>query len=318
MFCPPIIFINFNRPDHSRRVFERLRLAKPWQIFLVADGPRTNVASDNEKCSAVREIISNVDWECNVHKNFSETNMGARHRIESGINWAFTFDTVEYVIILEDDCLPELSFFRYCGELLKAYALEERVMAISGNHFLPVELSPSSSYYFVRSPLIWGWATWKRAWKLFPQNLKENSLCGLLKALPKHKRKFCSAGEYNLLKSKLKQIEKGQLEAWDYIWNVIIKIQEGLCICPNVNLIANIGFDEQATHTNASFEKDIFTQTEEMRFPLKSPQKIENDSLRDLYLYQNYIHVSYWQRWKDVIARIIHYRRLKNYWQRYF
>ena len=311
MPCPPIIFLNFNRPEHSRRVFERIRAAQPSQLFLVADGPRTHVARDREACCAVREVISAVDWDCEVHKKFSEENIGCARGVATGITWAFTH--VERAIILEDDCLPEMSFFRFCDDLLEKYAREEEVMAISGNHFLAPKLMPNESYYFLGTPLIWGWATWRRAWKNYPQF---EDIGETLKALKKHKQNLCSWHEYYLLKNKLKQIKKGYLEAWGYVWSATLKTKEGLCACPSVNLVKNIGFDEQATHTGHKQVKDIFIQSGELAFPLKGPQEIKKNLEHELYIFRNYIQIPYWQQFKDLIARLIYYRYWKAWWHK--
>ncbi|WP_317189876.1 hypothetical protein [Mycobacterium avium] len=159
---PPIIFMIFNRPDTTRKVFERIRAAKPEKLLVIADGPRASRPGEAEKCAATRAIIDEVDWDCEIERDFADTNMGTCPRISSGITRAF--ELVDKAVILEDDCVPSPSFFEYCADLLDRYENDERVMMISGNNHLFGHADITDSYYFSRYPHVWGWATWKRAW----------------------------------------------------------------------------------------------------------------------------------------------------------
>lgn len=143
---PPVIFMIFNRPDTARRAFETIRAAKPPQLLVIADGPRASKPDEAEKCEATRAIIDGVDWDCEVHKNFADANMGIRDRISTGITWAF--EIVDRAIILEDDCVPAPSFFPYCADLLDRYEHDERVMMVSGNNHLFGHAEIADSYYF--------------------------------------------------------------------------------------------------------------------------------------------------------------------------
>lgn len=168
---PPVILIMFNRPDTARQVFETIRAAKPEKLLVVADGPRADRPDDLEKCAATRAIINEVDWDCEVHTNFSETNMGCGPRSSSGITWAF--EIVDKAIIFDDDCVPSASFFGYCAELLDRYESDERVMMVSGNNRLFGRAETADSYYFSRYAHVWGWATWRRAWAKFDINMTD-------------------------------------------------------------------------------------------------------------------------------------------------
>ncbi len=169
-----IAFLIFNRPDATERVFEEIGKAKPPMLLVIADGPRAQVPEDAEKCAASRAIIEQADWDCRIVKNYSDINMGCRNRVSSGLNWVF--DTVEKAIILEDDCLPSPSFFRFCQELLTYYQDDVRVMTINGTNWQLGWKIGDGSYYFSRFNLIWGWATWRRAWTLISLYLWEQAV----------------------------------------------------------------------------------------------------------------------------------------------
>src|SRR6266480_1666618 len=169
----PIVFIVFNRPDVTRRVFDAIRAAHPQQLFVIADGPRLSVEDDAGKCAAVRALIDRIDWPCQVERRFAETNLGLRRSVLEGLDWVF--QQTERAIILEDDCLPDPTFFPFCEELLDRYAEDREVAAISGTNFEPCVQTPvgDASYYLSRFCHIWGWATWRRAWQLCDHNLKQ-------------------------------------------------------------------------------------------------------------------------------------------------
>ena len=170
--------------------------------------------------------------------------LGCRKRVSSGISWAF--EKVEWAIILEDDCLPREEFFYFCEQMLEKYQADPRLMAVSGNHFLADDFSLEASYYFLRTPLIWGWAAWRRAWEYYP---KTKSEAQKLLGVKNYQESFCSRGERVLFKNKIKAILSGRLDTWDYLWSAAVKENQGLCICPSSNLVANIGFGADASNT---------------------------------------------------------------------
>jgi hypothetical protein len=246
LFPIPILFIIFNRTDTSFRVFEEIKKIKPQKLYLFSDAPRSNVANELEKCLLTREIIlKNIDWDCDCKTNFQQVNTGARYAIGNAVNWLF--ENEEYGIILEHDCLPNSSFFYFCEKLLIKYQFDERVMHIGGNNFLEHSLKLESDYYFSRFSLIWGWATWKRAWKPYydvemenlPQFVEQNILGQVFLEINKRKTIF------RFLEMTLKK----QLNTWDYQWSMAIWSNHGLSICPSINLVKNIGFDADAIHT---------------------------------------------------------------------
>ncbi len=186
MTCPTTVFLIFNRPAETFRVFDAIREARPEKLLIVADGPRPTRPGEAALCNETREVLDRVDWSCQVLSNFAETNMGCGRRVASGLDWAF--EQVEEAIILEDDCLPDSSFFPYCGELLERYRADERIMMISGNNFQNGASRTADSYYFSQLPHCWGWATWRRAWRHYDfvmQDWRGGRNRGLVKELGK-------------------------------------------------------------------------------------------------------------------------------------
>lgn len=239
----PVAFIIFNRPDLTQIVFNAIRQAQPKQLFVIADAPR--FAEETEKCQAARDIIKQVDWDCEVFTNYADTNLGCRQRVSSGITWVF--EQVEEAIILEDDCLPHPSFFFYCETLLNHYRDDERVMVISGNNFQDGQQRTPYSYYFSKYNHCWGWATWRRAWKYWEFNRekwKEFRDAGFMKFV-------CdTSDEENYWTDIFNTLFlEGKPNSWAYAWTFACWSQGGLTALPNVNLVSNIGFGDAATHT---------------------------------------------------------------------
>ena len=240
----PVIFIIFNRPDTTRQVFETIRAARPRKLLVIADGPRANRPGEAEKCAAARAIVDEVDWDCEVQRNFSETNQGCRLRISSGTTWAF--ELVDKAIILEDDCVPSPSFFAYCADLLDRYENDERVMMISGNNFLFGHAETADSYYFSRYPHVWGWATWRRAWAKYDVNMTRWPEIRDRKLFDQYFRKI---SERYYWESVFQRTYDGKIDSWAYPWVYSIWANSGLCAAPAQNLVRNIGFHAEATHT---------------------------------------------------------------------
>lgn len=246
MFDTPILFIVFNRPDQTRRVFEAIRNIKPTHLFIAADGPRIEVESDKRNCDLVKEIVSVVDWDCKLQTLYREDNSGCGLAVSSSINWFF--ENVEKGIILEDDCLPNNSFFSYCDQMLRYYKDNLEIMHISGNCY--GENSKNGSYHFTRLPFIWGWATWRRAWNQYDFNLKYIS--------PEEKNVIISQAFDNndIIEYWEKTLKNFHLSpvsyTWDYQWFLTIWKIKGFVIQPSLNLIENIGFGNDATHTTAT------------------------------------------------------------------
>jgi hypothetical protein len=269
----PVAFIIFSRPDTTERVFESIRQAKPPKLLVVADGPRPDRPGEAEKCAAVRAIIDRVDWDCEVLKNYSHLNLGCKRRVSSGIDWVF--ERVEEAILIEDDCLPSQSFFRYCQELLTRYRHDTRVMHIAGTNFGITGQNPDETYYFSRRTHIWGWATWRRAWqtyydvnvKLWPELKQMNRLAEILG----------NQREAEVKAEIFDRLYEGQMDTWDYQWHFACLAQGNSSILPNKNLVSNIGFGhEGATHTGSpSSFADL--SRHELDFPMVHPKFLIKD-----------------------------------------
>ena len=239
----PILFCIFNRPALTARVFEVIRARKPRTLFIAGDGPRNLNLDDDGKVEAAREIVSKVDWDCDVRTRFQSKNLGCKNGMASAISWAFEY--TEELIILEDDCLPDPSFFGYCESLLERYRENEDVMMISGNNFQPKRRS-DASYYFSRWTHIWGWATWKRAWQNFDVHV---STWPQLKRSKQLKSVFTDPIEYAHWSRTLDSQYAGNIDTWDFPWAYAVWSNNGVSILPEQNLVKNIGFGGDATHT---------------------------------------------------------------------
>lgn len=273
----PVALLIFNRPDLTEKVFEAICQARPPKLLVVADGPRSDRPGEAEKCAAARAVIQGVDWDCQVLTNYSETNLGCRDRICSGLDWVF--DTVEEAIILEDDCLPHPTFFRFCDELLDYYRHDTRVMHISGSNFDFLGENPQESYYFSRIAPAWGWATWRRAWQYFDADIP---MWPELKNSQNFIRIFGSTQEYEYRSKNWDAIyERKLMSSWDYQWHLACLSQDGRSIIPNKNLTSNLGFREDATHTTDAHSKGANRETQAMNFPLVHPKFFFRDSLAD-------------------------------------
>ena len=239
-----VLFLVFNRPDTTTEVFEKVRQAKPQRLYIAGDGPREGREGEKEKVTKAREIATKVDWPCNVKTLFRDKNLGCKKGVSSAITWFF--EQEEQGIILEDDCVPHLDFFTFCENLLDRYAEDERVSAITGNNFQNGKWRGDASYYFSRYNHCWGWATWKRSWKNYDPNIKfwlnwSNSKAWDNFIPSKIERKYWSK-IFNL-------VHLGEIDSWAYPWTASTWYKKGLTVTPNVNLVSNIGFGDNATHT---------------------------------------------------------------------
>jgi len=294
----PVALLMFNRPRPTARVFEEIRKARPAKLLVVADGPRADRAGEAEKCAETRKIIEGVDWPCEVLTNFAESNMGCRRRVSSGITWVFS--QVEEAIILEDDCLPHPTFFRYCAELLEKYRHDERVFHISGDNFRSTGAENRHSYFFSRYNFIWGWASWRRAWKHYDVDMKvwpEVRDGRWLETL------FGDRAVADNWAKQFQTIYDGLIDTWDYQWAMAMWANSGLSIRPNVNLISNIGFDADATHTTTS-NKNANIPVKAMQFPLSHPEFMMRDGFEDQHLPDGVAIKKLWQRIPGKLKRI--------------
>jgi hypothetical protein len=262
----PVALFVFKRPGTTRRVFEAISRVRPAKLLLVADGPRAGKAGEAEACRQVREILSGVSWPCEVSTNFAENNLGCRERMITGLNWVFSL--VEEAIILEDDCLPDLSFFRFCVELLDKYRGDSRIAYISGDSLVTRYGEPADSYYFSQIGGIWGWATWRSEWARYDRylsdwpELKKRGILGETFDDPKAVRYYTDIFD-------AMHEDRGP-DTWDYQWLYTGLKNNSLTVIPTVNLVSNIGFGEGATHTTQADSRFILP-AQAMDFPLRHP-----------------------------------------------
>lgn len=282
MLDTPILFIIFNRPILTQRVFKAIRAARPKELFIAADGPRQDRPDDIDKCFESREIIKSIDWDCQVKTLFRNENLGCGLSVSSAISWFFSH--VKYGIILEDDCLPLPSFFTFCSELLIRYEYDTRIMHISGANGLSTEKF-ESSYIFSRLPGSWGWASWRRAWDAYDFDTRRFPLFKSSQMI------YCLFPEKEMAEFQLKKYEIGHsktVDTWDYQWQFCLVAEGGLSITPTKNLIRNIGFGPDATHTfqkSKLYDEQIFL---DMTFPLIHPPFIIHYCSFDYLAYLNY------------------------------
>jgi hypothetical protein len=296
----PVAFIIFNRPETTKKVFEAIRKAQPSILYVIADGPRENKDGEIEKFNETRKIIDCVDWTCKIIKNFSEVNLGCKNRLSSGINWVF--EQTDEAIFLEDDCLPSQAFFSFCDELLERYRNDNRIMNISGINLQLGKNTTEFDYYFSRYVHVWGWASWKRAWKYYDLNMSQWNMA---------KRKNLLEDYFDNNRAKrhwYKEFQKtyaGEIDTWDYQWVFACWIEKGLSIIPSKNLVSNIGFSEEAVHTKDFLSEWANIPAEEILFPLNHPIEILRNKEADLNTQNTHYSPGIFYRAKRKFGKII-------------
>lgn len=281
-FETPILFLIFNRPDTTQQVFNQIKSIQPKYLFIASDGPRTDRAGETEKCQETKGIMQQIDWNCEVKTLFRDTNLGCKIAVSSAISWFF--ENVEQGIILEDDCLPEPSFFHFCEVLLHKYQNDSRIIQINGTNFSGIKVNDPNSYYFTQFNSIWGWATWRRAWVNYDVNMAD---------YPEHQRTlfnnplYISKSATNHYESAIKEMYTQKHNTWYTPWLYTCIKNKGLSITPQTNLVKNIGADNNPTHPflKDSFRDDI--ELGKMSLPLVHPELVINNSI-DRLSFENY------------------------------
>ncbi|GGG32996.1 nucleotide-diphospho-sugar transferase [Hymenobacter glacieicola] len=301
-----VLLLIFNRPDTTRQVFEAVRRARPPRLYVAADGPRATHPTDAATCAAARAVVADVDWPCQVFTLFRTTNLNCGVGPATALDWFFQHE--EAGIILEDDCVPAPSFFRFCEELLLRYRHDTRVLHIGGNNFSREARRPrptgADSYYFSTQVNSWGWASWRRAWQLYdfhlrdyPQLAAEGKLRGLYSSWLENR--------YRLSKiSSLVGLPQPP-DVWDYQWHFTIVAHAGLCIVPAVNLVGNIGFGEQGTHTLDATDEFANVPTTDLTFPLRHPAFVLADRRRDQQRFREFLWGRLEAKARRLLARVV-------------
>lgn len=271
----PVVMFVFNRPSLAARVLAAVRRVRPARLFFIADGPRGGVEADQDACHECLELAKSVDWPCDVVISAASTNLGLARRVSSGLTDVFARE--DRAIILEDDCVPCIDFFRFCDALLHHYALDNRVGMISGDNFQLGRHEISDSYYFSRFTHIWGWATWRRAWKEFDPNIelwpefKRRDFLRAAVTSPRQHRYWAAIFDRNFADPSL---------SWAYPWTFASWANNFLSVVPAVNLVSNVGFGSTASNTRRP-NRFASLPTEAMEFPLRHPRVIAADTVAD-------------------------------------
>lgn len=278
----PVLFLIFNRPDVTRKVFSAIREAQPPRLYVAADGPHLGNQEEEKRCLAARSVLNKVDWKCEVKTLFRKENLGCRKAVSEAISWFFKHE--QEGIILEDDCFPSQSFLWYCQELLECYRDDKRIMHIGGANFQFGRNRTPYDYYFSRYPHVWGWASWRRSWKYY-RDIEQWS--------PEKLNMVFRSMESNYYfirywKSVYRKVKNGEIDTWDSLWAFSCWAQNGLAIVPDINLVSNIGFGENSTHTKVTSNVSKIP-AHEIRFPLHHPHQMvrlkDSDSYTELVQY---------------------------------
>jgi hypothetical protein len=273
---PPVLLLTFSRPDQAARVLERIKGARPRVLYVACDGPRSGRTDDVANVNAIHTMIDQIDWCANVKTLFRDINLGCGRAVSEAITW-FLADADEG-IILEDDCLPDPSFFPFCAEMLDRYRNTTNVMQIAGYNLLSGKYDPGSDFFFSQFGWQWGWATWKRAWDNF--DLKMTSWPEFKKRGFHHVPPFCF-----LRTSVFDRTYAGKIGTWDFQWAYAVMTNSGLSIVPRYSLTENIGFGAGATHgTNVQAGIRFRVTVRSVVFPLKQSQFLYSDPLYDRML----------------------------------
>ncbi|MCL2339263.1 MAG: nucleotide-diphospho-sugar transferase [Proteobacteria bacterium] len=253
-FATPILYIVFNRLDYTEKSLAVLRELKPKKLYIAADGPRESKPGENEIVAAVRKYVSeNIDWECDVKTRFLNENQGCGKNISGAVTWFF--EQEKQGIILEDDCIPDMSFFRFCAEMLERYRDDRRVYSVNGWSASQDGTARGADYFFQRRMHCWGWATWADRWLnkfQFDMSGYSKSIFKYIADMPNVRKEFEAVLEN--LKSD------APIDTWAYRWTFNIIAGRGLCVAPVKNLVSNIGITG-AHYDDASDDPNLNTKT---------------------------------------------------------
>ena len=282
-FKIPILLIIWKRPKVTLKLLQVLKKLKPSNIYIACDGPKQNDYENIEKVKLTRELVEKeINWTKDIKTLYSDINLGCKYGVSKAITWFFENESEG--IILEDDCIPHLDFFVYCENLLHKFKDDERVWCISGSNHLGKSIG-KSSYFFSRYNHCWGWASWRRCWEKYDV---EMSLWPEYEASKLLESNFPDKKEYSYWKSFFNKFyNDGCSNTWDYQWFFCSLINQGLTAIPNQNLIDNIGFGADATHTKKGKSPiKVLNQIKNKSgiIPIIHPKFIVRSTLADKFL----------------------------------
>lgn len=289
MSCPPVLLLIHRRPEFVLRQIDALRKVRPAQVYVAADGPRPGEESD---CRAARAAINSIDWPCELHTLYRDQNLGVRLAVSQAITWFF--EQVEEGVILEDDCLPDPEFFTFCGAMLERYRNDPQVYHVAGTHFLPDRRQWDEVCTFSKYSIVWGWATWRRAWKRYRGEFE-----GLGEFLHQaDKNHFWANRRERLYWHKIFRANlEGKVNSWAYRWNYTLWVEGALAVSPAGNLVANVGFDERSTNT---VRRDRLKTDRPLKAVLGLvPNEVRRDGLADRWIFHHLY-------WGTTLARLAH------------
>lgn len=299
----PVALIFFRRPASTVKVMERIRLARPRKLLLACDGPRSDKPEEAELVARTRhDVEAMIDWDCDVLKNYSAVNEGLYKGLPRKLNWIF--EQAEEAIVLEDDCVPDVSFFRFCEELLVRYREDERIMHISGNSFHGGRRWGDASYYFSRYTHSWGWASWRRAWRFYDEEMSQLPVAIAQRLLqPILPERLDYAYWTRMLTRNRSLSAQGRGPDWDTAWMLSCWLHGGLSILPNANLVTNIGFDALGSHQFSRANRLMNIPAIEMSFPLRHPRQVVQNLAADAFTQRHVVLRGLVDRVMDRLAR---------------
>tara|TARA_B100000989_G_scaffold198747_1_gene150192 strand:- start:14130 stop:15095 length:966 start_codon:yes stop_codon:yes gene_type:complete len=293
----PVIILLFNRPLETNTLFEHLEKVKPKKIYINQDGPRDNNKEDILLCNEVEKIFSKPKWNCEIFINQNKNNKGCRESVSKGLNWFF--EKEEKGIILEDDCIPAKSFFNFSEKMLEKYKNEKKIYTISGSNFQNNQIIGKADYYFSKYAHCWGWSTWRDAWKKYDTNM---TFWNEWKQSSHWKNLHNNQLEQKYWQKIFDLVSKKKIDSWAYVWLASIWYKNGINIIPNKNLIVNIGFNKNATHTNINQNKHKKSTFSEFESKITDPIEIVISKEADKFVFKNHFKGKYnFYPWKLIL-----------------
>lgn len=273
----PVLVVAFRRPDFTRQLLEVLARVRPPRLYLALDAPRAGHPGEAEAHAEVRNILEHIPWPCEVFRDFVDQNQGSGRRVPSAVSWMLEHE--EDGIILEDDCLPDDTFFPFCEELLNRYRDKQRVVGISGQLGVTTRPPRHESYFFSKYNRTWGWATWRRAWRHY-----DHDLIGwdAYQTSVEFKQKCINHWEANYWAKSIQMFLDNVVNAWDFRWLMSFWMQDGLIAVAHQNLVANKGFRADSSHTSFEAHGHLQCESTSLSFPLIHPMQVAQDETQDL------------------------------------
>jgi len=297
----------FNRPDLTEQLLAAIEVVRPKKLFVIADGPRKDHSSDERNCEAVQSLFNNLQWECEVTRHFSAANLGCKRRISSGLDWVFS--QVDEAIILEDDTVPDVSFFPYCETLLERYRDDESVFIIRGHgsNLSNLKNQPKGDYYLSQWPAVWGWASWSRAWKHYDVDMTSWPELRDRKWLQQH---FANSEQAKVMSYFFDEMHAGRIDSWEFQLFFACWVRGAYAIAPMKNLVTNIGFDARGTHFQDPKNPHSKRDREPLELPLEHPDPLLPWHAADHHEWnENYTstkkQLTKWYKLKKALKRLI-------------